>query len=41
MNRKRKTNQKGSFPSKDAAFKVIFTSIQEVLRKWKNGRVKN
>ena len=38
---KRKTNQKGSFPSKDAAFKVIFTSTQEVLKKWKNGRVRN
>ena len=37
----KKTNQKGSFPSKDAAFKVIFTSTQEVLKKWKNGRVRN
>jgi len=38
---KRKTKQKGSFPSKEAAFKVLFTSTQEVMEKWKSSRIRN
>ncbi len=38
---KRKTKQKGSFPTKEAAFKVVFTSIQEVMEKWKSSRIRN
>ena len=38
---KRKTKQKGSFPSKEAAFKVLFTSTQEIMEKWKSNRIKN
>ncbi len=38
---KRKTKQKGLFPSKEAAFKVLFTSTQEVMEKWKSSRIRN
>ena len=38
---KRKTKQKGSFPSKEAAFKVLFTSTQKVMEKWKSSRIRN
>ncbi len=38
---KRKTKQKGSFPSKEAAFEVLFTSTQEVMEKWKSSRIRN
>jgi transposase-like protein len=38
---KKKTKQKGSFPSKEAAFKIPFTSTQEVMEKWKSSRIRN
>lgn len=38
---KRKTRQKGSFPSKEAAFKVVFTSVQEVMKKWRRSRIRD
>ena len=38
---KRKTKSKGSFPTIDSAFKVLYLSIQEVQNKWKNSKVRN
>ena len=38
---KRKTKQKGLFPSKEAAFKILFTSTQEVMEKWKSNGIRN
>jgi transposase-like protein len=38
---KRKTKSKGSFPTVDSAFKVLYLSIQEVQNKWKNSKVRN
>ena len=38
---KRKTKQKGSFPTKSAAFKVLYASIREVMDKWKNSKIRN
>ena len=38
---KRKTRQKGSFPTKGAAFKVLYSSIREVTDKWKNSKIRN
>jgi putative transposase len=38
---KRKTKSKGSFPTIDSAFKVMYLSIQEVQNKWKNSKVRN
>jgi transposase-like protein len=38
---KRKTKSKGSFPTVDSAFKVMYLSIQEVQNKWKRSRVRN
>lgn len=38
---KRKTKAKGSFPTIDSAFKVMYLSIQEVQNKWKSSRVRN
>lgn len=38
---KRKTKSKGSFPTQDAAFKLMYLSIQEVQNKWKNSKVRN
>jgi len=39
--KRKTTKQKGSFPSKEAAFKVLFTSTQEVIEKWKNSKIRN
>jgi len=36
-----KTKQKGSFPSKEAAFKILFTSTQKVMERWKSSRIRN
>ncbi len=38
---KRKTRSKGSFPTVDSAFKVMYLSTQEVQNKWKRARVRN
>ena len=38
---KRKTKSKGSFPTQDAAFKLMYLSIQEVQNKWKDSKVRN
>ncbi len=38
---KRKTKSKGSFPTQDAAFKLMYLSIQEVQNKWKNSKLRN
>ena len=38
---KRKTKSKGSFPTIDSAFKVMYLSTQEVQNKWKRSRVRN
>lgn len=38
---KRKTKSKGSFPTVDSAFKVMYLSIQEVQKKWNGSRVRN
>jgi transposase-like protein len=38
---KRKTKSKGSFPIQDAAFKLMYLSIQEVQNKWKSSKVRN
>ncbi len=38
---KRKTKSKGSFPTVDSAFKVMYLSTQEVQNKWKRSRVRN
>jgi putative transposase len=38
---KRKTKSKGSFPTIDSAFKLMYLSIQEVQNKWNGSRVRN
>lgn len=38
---KRKTNSKGSFPTIDSAFKMLYMSTQEVQQKWERSSVRN
>ncbi|NQY52178.1 MAG: transposase [Campylobacteraceae bacterium] len=38
---KRKTKSKGSFPTVNSAFKLMYLSIHEVQNKWKSSRVRN
>ena len=38
---KRKTNSKGSFPTIDSAFKMLYMSTQEVQQKWERSIVRN
>jgi transposase-like protein len=38
---KRKTKSKGSFPTEDAAFKVIYLATQEQQNKWNTSTVRN
>ncbi len=38
---KRKTKSKGSCPTVDSAFKVMYLSTKEVQNKWKRSRVRN
>lgn len=40
-NIKRKTKSKGSFPTIDSAFKLLYLATQEVQEKWKNSRIRN
>lgn len=40
-NIKRKTKSKGSFPTIDSAFKLLYLATQEVQEKWKNFRIRN
>ncbi len=40
-NIKRKTKSKGSFPTIDSAFKMLYLSTQEVQNKWKDSKVRN
>lgn len=40
-NIKRKTKSKGSFPTMDSAFKLLYLATQEVQEKWKNSRIRN
>jgi transposase-like protein len=39
-NIKRKTKSKGSFPTIDSAFKLLYLATQEVQEKWKNSRIR-
>ena len=41
LNIKRKTKSKGSFPTIDSAFKLLYLATQEVQEKWKNSRIRN
>lgn len=38
---KRKTKSKGSFPTEDSAFKVMYLATQEQQNKWNNSSVRN
>ena len=38
---KRKTKTKGSFPTIDSAFKMLYLSTQEVQVKWDKTRMRN
>jgi len=40
-NIKRKTKSKGSFPTIDSAFKLLYLATQEVQHKWKNAKIRN
>ena len=40
-NIKRKTNSKGSFPTIDSAFKMLYMSTQEVQAKWERTSIRN
>ncbi len=40
-NIKRKTNSKGSFPTIDSAFKMLYMSTQEVQSKWERTSMRN
>ena len=40
-NIKRKTNSKGSFPTIDSAFKMLYMSTQEVQAKWERTSMRN
>lgn len=40
-NIKRKTNSKGSFPTIDSAFKMLYMSTQEVQIKWERTSLRN
>jgi len=40
-NIKRKTRSKGSFPTVDSAFKMLYLATQEVQEKWKRNGVRN
>jgi len=40
-NIKRKTKPKGSFPTIDSAFKMLYLATQEVQEKWKRNGVRN
>ena len=40
-NIKRKTNSKGSFPTIDSAFKILYMSTQEVQSKWERTSMRN
>ena len=41
LNIKRKTKSKGSFPTIDSAFKLLYLATQEVQEKWKNSRIRD
>ena len=38
---KRKTKSKGSFPTEESAFKVMYLATQEQQNKWNNSSVRN
>lgn len=40
-NIKRKTKSKGSFPTVDSAFKLLYLATQEVQEKWKSAKIRN
>ena len=40
-NIKRKTNSKGSFPTMDSAFKMLYMSTQEIQQKWERSSIRN
>lgn len=38
---KKKTKSKGSFPTTDSAFKLLYLATQEVQEKWKTSKIRN
>ena len=38
---KRRTKAKGSFPTVESAFKMLYLSIQEIQEKWKANSLRN